>query len=166
MSTIAYYPAAAVFVPGDDVRLERRERDGLREIEPLNAVAAFCTQERELLGRLDALGDDLEIERVRHRDHGADDRRVFGLVREIGHERAVDLDRVEREPPQIAERRIAGAEIVDREAHALGAEIAHDADRQRGVVHRDGFGDLEFERGRIEPACARRSARIFAASRC
>ena len=37
---------------------------------------------------------------------------------EPGDERAVDLDHVEREAAQVGERRVAGAEVVDGQAHA------------------------------------------------
>ena len=35
-----------------------------------------------------------------------------------GDERAVDLQRVDREPLQVCQRGVAGAEVVDRDAHA------------------------------------------------
>ena len=47
-----------------------------------------------------------------------------GSDAEAAHERAVDLHRVDREPLQVAERRVAGAEVVDRELHAERAHAA------------------------------------------
>ena len=60
-------------------------------------------------------------------------------------EAAVDLDLVEREALQIAQRRIAGAEIVERDAHADGAELMQDGKRRLVVADQHGFGDLELE---------------------
>ena len=40
------------------------------------------------------------------------------LVRRAGHERAVDLDRVERQVLQVGQRRVAGPEVVEHEADA------------------------------------------------
>src|SRR2546430_10851188 len=41
------------------------------------------------------------------------------LFRSLAHEAAVDLDARERKPPQVAQRCIAGAEVVERELDAL-----------------------------------------------
>jgi hypothetical protein len=40
----------------------------------------------------------------------------------LDHERAVDLQRVHGQLGQVAERREAGAEVVDRDRHAHGAD--------------------------------------------
>ena len=49
-----------------------------------------------------------------------------GLRTELGDERLVDLDLVERERLQIGQRRIAGAEIVHRDAHAERLQAPQD----------------------------------------
>ena len=46
--------------------------------------------------------------------------------RQVADERAVDLDLVERETAQVAERGIAGAEVVHRNAHAQLAQLVQD----------------------------------------
>ena len=46
---------------------------------------------------------------------------------------------------RIAERRIPGAEIVDRELHADVLELVEDVDRVLGVFHRRALGDLELQ---------------------
>ena len=81
---------------------------------------------------------------MRERDDGLHDRPVGDLV-EPGHERAVDLDRVERQVLEVRERRVAGAEVVEDEAHAVIAELAEDPDPGLGLVHHDALGDLELE---------------------
>jgi hypothetical protein len=66
----------------------------------------------------------------------------------LGHvvdERAVDLQRVDRQPAQVAERRIPGAEVIERDPHA---ELAHLAQLVAALVdrlHQHRFGDLEIE---------------------
>ena len=47
------------------------------------------------------------------------DRGVLGLLVDALHERPVDLDHVHQEAAQLRERREAGAEVVDRDAHAV-----------------------------------------------
>ena len=66
-------------------------------------------------------------------------------TRQVLHEGAVDLDQVDAELAQIAERGVAGAEIVDRDA---AAEILHPRDettRLIDVVDRRRLGDLDRE---------------------
>ena len=75
-------------------------------------------------------------------------------------ERAVDLDLVEREALQIAEARIAGAEIVERDADAHAAQRMEDRDHASRAFQEDRFGDLDLEpvRGRgplAASACTR-----------
>ena len=66
-----------------------------------------------------------------------------GFGGEVHHERAVDLDLVDRQPLEVDERRVAGAEVVDREplAHRV-QEIQHD--RRVGVDQR-ALGELQDE---------------------
>ena len=75
-------------------RPPRRPRTGRRAEEvALGHRAAELAQQPRLCLVLDALGDDAEPERRRHRHHRRHDRRVLRRAAEVGHERAVDLDR-------------------------------------------------------------------------
>ena len=82
------------------------------------AVATDALEECELRRILDAFRDHAEPEDPRHRDDGFDDRRRSVIGEHLGDERAVDLDRIDREALQIAQRRVTRAEIVEREPHA------------------------------------------------
>ena len=116
---LAVPPAA---IDGDDALAQQlRELLGRHrgaQIEPLRRVATDALEERELRLVLDALGDDAEPQDPRHRDDGFDDRSRRVVGQHLRDERAVDLDRVDREALQIAQRRVASAEIVEREPHA------------------------------------------------
>ncbi len=70
--------------------------------------------------------------------------RAFGRA-EIAHEALIDLDLVQREAAQIVERRIAGAEVVHRDAQAEPAQRVKRGDRVRVVAEQDRLGDLELE---------------------
>ena len=73
-------------------------------------------------------------------------------------EAAVDLDLVERERAQVAEARIAGAEIVHRDAHAERGELLEQRAHPGLVVQQHRFGDLELEPlGRRGPAVRQRA---------
>ena len=65
------------------------------------------------------------------------------------HERAVDLELVDRELAQVGQRRQAGAVVVQGQADADAAEQAQRAHDAGGVAHDDRLGDLQAQaRGR------------------
>src|SRR5205807_9671792 len=128
------------------------------EVEALADVTAERLELIELLAGLDAVGDRDEPERMRHVDHGGDDRRVFGLVAELAHERAVHLQDVERKALERAERRLARAEVVQAQNHA---ELLERRERAKGpllVLGDDSLGDLEAEARGIDTARVERPA--------
>src|SRR3546814_8974997 len=111
----------------------------MTDVEPPDQV--------ELVERFDTLGGRFHLERLGQRDDRGDDRAVArsGLGR-AANETLVDLDLVERRRLQIAERRIAGAEIVEREADADFLQRREHPVRFGRIAQEDTFGDLEFER--------------------
>src|SRR5688572_9994524 len=62
-----------------------------------------------------------------------------------GHERSVDLELVDLERVQVAERRVTGAEIVDRQPEAEGPQLADALDRLEALREQRALGDLEGE---------------------
>src|SRR2546429_1217708 len=109
-------------VPGDLRRVREEEIDLVRRCRPreeeaLGEVAAELPQRRELPVRLDAFGDREQAEGVSEADEVRGDRGVLRVVLDALDERAIDLDQVDREAPQLAEGREAGAEVVDRDPH-------------------------------------------------
>src|SRR5512140_1282965 len=77
----------------------RRQR--LADPIALEAMAAAHVEEVELRARADTFGDDLEAEAAREADDRLGDRRVAGIGFEVGDERDVDLQRVDREMLQV-----------------------------------------------------------------
>ncbi len=90
-------------------RRQRRARE-----EALVLVAAQGAQRVELRLGLHALGDHREPSECAIAMMARDDRLVVRVELDVAHERAVDLDRVHRQRLQVGERRVAGAEVVDR----------------------------------------------------
>ena len=82
-------------------------------------------------------------------DHRLHDGGVLRVVAEAAHEGLVDLQHVHREPPQVRERRVAGAEVVDRQLHAERLEPPEGGDGDVDVVHEDALGDLEADVARV-----------------
>src|SRR6266403_3957401 len=94
---------------------ERGRRHCGAHQKALYRIAAFGPQELQLGGCLNALGDDLQIQVMTERDDGADDRGVVRVGADVVDERAVDLQRVQREAFQIVQRAVPGAEVIYRE---------------------------------------------------
>ncbi len=93
---------------------------------------------------LDALGDDPQAQVVTQVDGAADDGHVAGLG-ELLDEPLVDLELVDGQPLQVAQRGVPGAEVVDRDLDAEHVQPAEDARALRGVGHQPALGDLEHE---------------------
>ncbi|ESU47394.1 hypothetical protein P376_4633 [Streptomyces sp. HCCB10043] len=126
--------------------LLRRHRG--RHQPALHRVAPQIPQ--PLPGRvvLDALGDDDQAERVGQVDGAADDLRVLVVDGQPGHEGAVDLQLADREPAQMDQRRVAGAEVVQRHLHAVCGEPGQGVGGALRVLQQHVLGDLQLERSR------------------
>ena len=140
--------------------LEIRGLNGLVEEEALTQLAAEILQAVQLLLQLDPFGDRLQLQRFAQRDHRARERRLRVASAHIVDERLVDLEDVDREALQVSERRVAGAEIVDRETNAERLERVQPLENRRALLHEHTLGDLEHEMARIEPAVAERAPHI------
>ena len=127
--------------------------DGLAEIIALEEADAFAAQDRRLLGGLDAFGHGGEAEPARQADEMAQEDLVVVVLAEIAHEGAVDLDGVDGERLEVAQRGEAGAEIVERDAAAQLAQRSHEARAFLDVVQRRRLGDLDHQRGSPARAC-------------
>src|SRR5262249_34750908 len=64
------------------------------------------------------------------------------------------LELVEWKAPQIKQARIAGAEIVERKAHADAFELQHRQFRALEIAEQGGFGELKFEPVGLEAGLA------------
>jgi hypothetical protein len=82
---------------------------------------------------------------VGQRHHRVDDVRVVGVVAHGAHERAVDLEHVEREAMQVAERRIARPEVIHVDLDLEGLELPEHLGDRVGILHDHALGDLQRE---------------------
>ena len=113
---------------------ERELRPGLRVLveEPLDLVgrrraaeeialaeaAAHLPEALGLGGMLDPLGHRREPERVAEPQDRVDERFIRAVADELVDERLRDLQRLDRELGETAQRRVARAEVVDRQPDA------------------------------------------------
>src|SRR5262245_4378239 len=117
---------------------------GTAEQESLGRVAPLRLQERELLLRFDAFGDDFESELMGHgddRSHYATCAPFAGKVRD---ERSIDLHRVKGQPAKVAERRVSGAEIVHQQPDPALPERLERHVGPLEILHGHGLRDLEL----------------------
>ena len=126
------------------------ERDGRGVEVALRLRAAELDEDLGLPLGLHALGHDLEAEPAGEPDDAGDDGHVVAVGVELGRERAVDLHRVDGEAPEVAERRVAGPEVVDREADAELADRVERLDRGVELVEDRVLGDLDAEAARVD----------------
>ncbi len=80
-----------------------------------------------------------------HGDHRAGDGGVVGIVGQLAHEAAVDLELVQRELLEIGQAGIAGTKIVQRQRHAQGLEFGQPALHALDVFHQRTFGQLDLQ---------------------
>src|SRR3954467_3892434 len=73
-------------------RLEVRRGQRRAFVETLEFVAAELAQRIQLRRGFHALGDDRELQRMRHGEDRLDDRLVVRVRLHVAYERAVDLD--------------------------------------------------------------------------
>ena len=116
------------------------------EVVALGAAAAQVDQRLQDALGLHALGDDVEAEVAGEVDRRADDHGVAVVVGHRGDEGAVDLDLVERQLLEVGERRLAGAEVVEREPDAERAQRREHLGHALRIAHHGGLGDLALER--------------------
>ena len=102
-------------------------------------------QQQHLLAAFHALGHNLEMQGAGHRDDRGGDGFVIGVGFEIVHERAVDLELIDVEALEIGKRRVAGPEVVDRQAHVEVVERLEGGQGCRDVRHQHGLGNLKLE---------------------
>jgi hypothetical protein len=126
-------------------REERRDdARGLRACEEvaLNMVASGLPDGAQLSFELDALGDNGQAEGVGRVDHEAHE--LAGAGGRGLDEALVDLEGVDGEVLQLADRGVAGAEVVDANPDAEFPNGAQVGDG-RGLVDQHGLGDFQDE---------------------
>src|SRR5690606_8072511 len=135
--------------PPLDQRLDAACRHGLREQEALAEVALQLEQAARLLLAFDPFRNDLDAEAAAEVDHRVDDSLVARVVRHVAHEALIDLDQVDLELLEVAQRRVAGPEIVERDLDAAQVEQREGAMDVLGAAPEEhGLGDLDLEAAR------------------
>ena len=93
-------------------------RPGCAEEKALALRAPFGSQVFQVAFCFDAFRRNRHSQTGAERQNSSDNGLRVGFAADLMNERAIDLDFVEREAPQVAQRGIAGAEIVHGDANA------------------------------------------------
>src|SRR5258705_5457601 len=67
------------------------------------------------------------------------------VIRDPVYERAIDLQHIDGQTGEVAERRVAGTEIIDCDMQALLAQPGKLAYAGFDVLHQEAFGDIELK---------------------
>src|SRR5258708_6862857 len=123
----------------------RRGRERPEGVIALAVVATQFLEQRMLLGGLNALGDHPQAEASRQGDGRIDDSHVVAAVAYAANERSVQFQRVHGKALEIVESRIAGAEVVDGETDAQGAQRLEHGLGVGVLADHDALGDFQLE---------------------
>ena len=124
-----------------------------REEVALAERAPEVLQRGELFVVLDPLGDSAQAELVPDPHDRARQARFLGRAEQLD-ERAIDLEDVDWEAVEVAQRGVAGAEVVDRQRDAELAQCLQHTERLGALIDQHRLGDLEHERARFESGLA------------
>ena len=102
--------------------------EGPAEEISLPFAAALFLQEFELRRGFDPFGENLEPQAMGHGDDRFDDGPVVSLPGEVGDEGAVNFQYIEGKALEIAQGRVAGAEVIDGELDPEGLEVVQALD--------------------------------------
>lgn len=80
--------------------------------------ASGLGQESQLCGVLNAIRDDLNVQRARQSDDCVHERRLALVGNGAGHETAGDFQPGESKHPDMVQRQPAGAELIEYQLHA------------------------------------------------
>ena len=140
----------------DDVGRRLAPVHRLREVEALCLVAADPAKPLGLSLELDPFRDRRHLQAVCEVDDRADEGQLVRPAGDPVDEALVDLDGIDREPPQIAQRRVARSEVVDGDPHAEALQLPQTANRLFGLVRHDALGNLQHQELRRQLAVLER----------
>jgi hypothetical protein len=92
-----------------------------------------------LVGGLDTLGDADAAHRAGHIDHRSDHREVLLVDAHAGDEPAVEFDNLRGQLLEPGQRRISGAEVVDREPRPPLDQFSHRLASGARQIDQSGF---------------------------
>ena len=105
----------------------------------------MIAEEHHFFDHLHAFDHDIQTQALPHRDNGPHE---FGpaVVTQTHDKRAVDLEFVERESSEVAQRGIPGAEVVDGQSQPHRFQLLHQCDGGVLIADHNAFREFQFQR--------------------
>src|SRR4029078_13201384 len=116
----------------------------------LYLVTALLLQEREMRLGFYPLRNDPKSQRMAHGDDGRGYGCVIRLDGDLPNKRSCDLEGIEREMLEVAEGRVAGAEVIHCQVEAHGAEGMQRLGAFPMVIPQHAFGELQTQIPRLK----------------
>ena len=149
--------------------IERKVRTASAEIarpnsQPCASVQPKSASALRICSDSTPFGSDRHVEIVAKSRNRADDGGSLFAFYDRGDEALVDLDSVERQPVDLGKARVAGTEIVERNADSDILQAVDDGQHLIAVFEQRAFGDLDLEPVRRKAHRRRAVLRICSAS--
>jgi hypothetical protein len=131
------------------LNLARRHR--LAEVKALH-VASGQRDGAQVIERLDALRDSAHLQLLCQTGDRVNYGHAIGALRavKIPDEAPIDLDLIEREAAQVAERGVGRTEVIEGDLYAEAPELVQHIRNLGLVTQEHRFRDLEFEAVRFQ----------------
>src|SRR5690606_35508887 len=102
---------------------------------------------------LHAFGDDVDAGAAGQADDGLHDGQVVGVVGQAGDEAAVEFEYVDRQALEVGQRGVTGAEVVQGDGDAEGAQAGEGLGGDFDVGKQGAFGQLQTQARGRQAAC-------------
>jgi len=101
-------------------------RHGAGHAVALSQVTAHAQQHVAMRACFHPLGNHAPAKGFGQPDHTLDDGQVIGAAQHVADEALVNFEHAGGQTLEVSERRVPGAKIVQRKAHAQSLALAHD----------------------------------------
>src|SRR3990167_2449986 len=145
-------PAAPSRLRCRDKAQQRCQFERLGKQVALAFVAAHLGQRGGLAFLLDAFGDQFQLQAAAQLYNGFHDAFAAIALFHLPDKAEVDLQTVDIQAFEVAERGETGAEIVHREAYAQPLDAVEQVDHKAGVEHGHRLGDFQLEQAWVYAA--------------
>src|SRR5690606_20872200 len=132
-------------VPAQQHPLELLRRHGPAEQIALELMAAALLQGSLLFRALHTLGQYRQAHALGQQYDHLRNLGAVAVLQYAVHEALVDLQLIQRQPIQIVQRGVAGAEVVQREADAVLLELLHLGDDAFYLLRQGALGQLQLQ---------------------
>ena len=105
-----------------------------------------------MLGRFHAFGHHLQPQVFGHRNDEPGDGGIPCLPRGIAHKTTVDFQLVQGQALQVGQAGIAGAEVINRKAHAQTGQLVHAGHHHLGLLDQQALGHFQHQTARVGTA--------------